>query len=279
MSKTGAPGPAERFYFAHEYDHALQDQNSTIFTDQDDVLDQTDRLYARQAAYEGDASLLMTQWAAGNLTQPELIELLAAAADPEAQALLAKTPAILRDTLSFPYTNGLGFVSGIQSQGGWEAVNALFTKMPSSTEQILHADKTTEEGPVAVTLPADLAASLGSGWTVPLQDTFGELQMGIWLRETGVPNGEATAAAAGWGGDRLAVIKGPDDAWAVVMKTVWDTEADAAAFETAATAALEKLAGRRPGPARVKAARPDGCWSPRTRRPHQRWPVCSGLAG
>ena len=86
VSKTGGPGPNERFYFAHEYDHALQDQNSTIFKDQHGVLDQSDRLLARQAVYEGDASLLMTQWAAANLTQPELLELLAASTDPEAQA-------------------------------------------------------------------------------------------------------------------------------------------------------------------------------------------------
>ena len=94
-----------------------------------------------------------------------------------------------------------------------------------------------------MTLPADLATTLGTGWTVPLQDTFGELQLGIWLREAGVAAADATAAAAGWGGDRLAVIEGPDGAWAVVMQTVWDTEADAAAFETAATTALERSPG------------------------------------
>ena len=37
ITKSGQPGPAERFYFAHEYDHALQDQNSTIFKDQHGV--------------------------------------------------------------------------------------------------------------------------------------------------------------------------------------------------------------------------------------------------
>ena len=71
ITKSGQPGPAERFYFAHEYDHALQDQNSTIFKDQHAVFDQGDRLLARQAIYEGDASLLMTQWAAANLDQSE----------------------------------------------------------------------------------------------------------------------------------------------------------------------------------------------------------------
>jgi len=242
VSKSGGPGANERFYFAHEYDHALQDQNSTIFKDFDGVLDQSDQLLARQAIYEGDASLLMTQWAAANLSQADLLELLAAGSDPAVQEGMATTPAILRDTLTFPYTTGLGYVSNIQSKGGWDAVNDLFKKMPVSTEQILHPEKSTE-APVAVTLPADLKTKLGTGWTVPLEDTFGELQLGIWLREAGVPAADATAAAAGWGGDRLAVIDGPNGAWALVMQTAWDTAADAAAFETAATTALEKSPG------------------------------------
>ena len=242
VSKSGGPGANERFYFAHEYDHALQDQNSTIFKDFDGVLDQSDQLLARQAIYEGDASLLMTQWAAANLSQADLLELLATGSDPAAQEVMATTPAILRDTLTFPYTTGLGYVSNIQSKGGWDAVNDLFKKMPVSTEQILHPEKSTE-APVAVTLPADLKTKLGTGWTAPLEDTFGELQLGIWLREAGVPAADATAAAAGWGGDRLAVIDGPNGAWALVMQTAWDTEADAAAFETAATTALEKSPG------------------------------------
>ena len=84
-------------------------------------------------------------------------------------------------------------------------------RMPESTEQILHPEKyAADEAPVAVDLPADLATQLGAGWSVPLEDTFGELQIGIWLRESGVAQGgRATAAAAGWGGDRLAVVEGP----------------------------------------------------------------------
>ena len=242
VSKSGTPGANERFYFSHEYTHALQDQNSTIFKDQHGILDQSDRLFARQAVYEGDATLTMTQWAAANLSPSDMLELLTAASDPAAQAAMDKAPAILRETLTFPYTTGLGYISNIQSAGGWDAVDALFKKMPASTEQILHADKANEP-PIAVTLPADLATKLGTGWTVPMQDTFGELQFGIWLRESGVKDPAATDAAAGWGGDRLAVVEGPNGASAVVIKTVWDTAADAAAFETAATTALAKSPG------------------------------------
>ena len=242
VSKSGGPGPNERFYFAHEYDHALQDQNSTVFKDQDGILDQSDRLLARASVYEGDATLLMTQWAAGNLSQEDLLEIISSGSDPAVQAVLDRTPAILRDTLTFPYTTGFGFVTAIQTAGGWPAVDALFTKMPTSTEQILHSDKyTAGEAPVAVTLPADLATRLGTGWSVPLQDTFGEYQLGIWLREAGLANAEATEAAAGWGGDRLAVMEGPDGAWAVVLDTTWDSEKDATEFADAAHKAVEAL--------------------------------------
>ncbi len=245
VSKSGGqPGATERFYFSHEYTHALQDQNSTIFKDFDKVLDQSDQLLARQSIYEGDAVLTMTQWAAANLTPSDLGELLAAGNDPAAQAVIARTPPILRDTLTFPYTTGFNYVTNVQSTGGWPAVNAYFTKMPQSTEQIIHPEKyTAGEAPIAVTMPADLATRLGSGWTVPLQDTFGELQLGIWLKGAGVADADATKAAAGWGGDRLAVMDGPNDSWAVALHTVWDTTTDATEFEAAAKTAIAKAGG------------------------------------
>jgi hypothetical protein len=244
LSKGGQPSVNERFTFAHEYDHALQDQHYTVFKDQKGILDQTDRIMARQAVYEGDATLLMTQWAAANLSQSELLELIAASNDPEAAALMQRMPAILRETLVYPYTTGLAFVQRAQSNGSWRAVDALYARMPTSTEQILHPEKyAANEAPVAVTLPADLATRLGAGWSVPLQDTFGEFQTGVWLRESGVARADASAAAAGWGGDRLAVAKGPDGAWALAWQTSWDTTGDAAAFATAASKALDKAGG------------------------------------
>lgn len=244
-SKTGNAGGVEKFYFSHEYDHALQDQNFTVFKDQKGILDQTDRILARQAVYEGDATLLMTQWAAANLTPPELAEIISLSADPQVSAVLDRAPQILRVPLEFPYSTGFGFINQVNGAGGWQAVDGLYANMPQSTEQILHPEKyQAHEAPVAVALPADLTTKLESGWTIGMQDTFGELQTGIWLKEGGVEATAADAAAAGWGGDRLAVLDGPNDAWAVVMDTAWDTDADATAFEAAATTALTKAQGK-----------------------------------
>jgi hypothetical protein len=250
VSKTGLPGVNERITFAHEYDHALQDQNTSVFTDQDGILDQTDRILARQAIYEGDASLLMTLWGAANFDLSDLVALLALSSDPETLALLDRMPAILRETLVYPYTTGLTYVQAAQLQGGWQAVDDFYDRMPESTEQILHPEAyQANERPVSVDLPDDLADQLGAGWSVPLEDTFGEFQLGIWLREAGVDAAAEATATAGWGGDRLAVVEGPSGAWGVVLETTWDGAADASEFLDAAQGAVDGLSH----PARISA--------------------------
>jgi hypothetical protein len=67
--------------------------------------------------------------------------------------------------------------------------------------------------------------------------------MSVWLRgNTAIGAGAANDAAAGWGGDRIAVVDGPNGAWGVVLRTAWDTAADATAFESAAKPLVDGLA-------------------------------------
>lgn len=239
VSRTGTITGADKITFAHEYDHALQDANFDVFAEQKDLLDESDQALARAAVYEGDATLLMIMWAGPNLTAEEFAEVQAAGADPESMAILERTPAILVESLLFPYTAGQAFVLPVQTSGGWSAVDALYDDLPLSTEQILHPDKyRAGEEPVDVQLPASLATDMGEGWSESIQDTFGEFQLGVWLRESGIRSSDASAAAAGWGGDRLAVLEGPDDEWAVVMRSTWDSDADADAFRQAAADAV-----------------------------------------
>jgi hypothetical protein len=245
VSRSGAINGADKITFAHEYDHALQDASFPgVFDAQKDLLDQSDQALARAAIYEGDATLLMSQWALPNLTPAELQDVVAAGADPESSAVLARTPQALVDGLLFPYNAGLAFLAPMQSAGGWAAVDDVFKDLPVSTEQVLHPQKYADgEAPIKVAIPADALKRLGDGWTIPLEDTYGEFQISTWLRESGVPTSDAADAAAGWGGDRLAVLDGPGDHWALVLHTVWDTAADAAAFEVAASQAARRAGG------------------------------------
>jgi hypothetical protein len=243
VSKSGRIGAIEKSTFSHEFTHALQDQNFDLQALKLDEIGQGDRSFARLSLVEGDATLAMTYWQLQNLTQADLGELLNAATNDPSTKQLASMPPILRESLLFPYSQGLSFVQGLQNAGGWKAVDDAFAKPPASTEQILHPEKyTAGEQPVAVELPKDLATKLGAGWKSQLEDTFGEFQLGVWLKQnSGLSAIEAKSAAAGWGGDRIAVLQGPDGAWAVVLRTAWDTPQDATEFETAATPIVDGL--------------------------------------
>jgi hypothetical protein len=244
VSKTGGLGPAEKVTFSHEFTHALQDQNFDLGKLKLDEVGQGDRSFGRLSLVEGDATLLMSQWQIRHLTQAELGQLLSGAGTDESLKILLAMPPILRESLLFPYTAGLRFVAGLQGSGGWDAVNAAFARPPGSTEQIIHPEKyASGEQPIPVDLPTDLASRLGTGWKVGLQDTFGEFQMQVWLKQnTTVPAATTIDAAAGWGGDKVAVVNGPNGTWGVVLRTSWDTDADAAAFESVASPIVAKLA-------------------------------------
>ena len=237
VAKNGQVGPAEKVTFSHEYTHALQDQNFDLGALKLDEVGHGDQSLGRLSLVEGDATVEMSLWQSQHLTAAEQAQILAqSTTDPSTAELLAMPP-ILRESLLFPYIQGLTFVAGLVRAGSdWSAVNAAFKNPPASTEQILHPDKyRAHEQPIATQLPADLAGRMGAGWSSALEDTFGEFQFQVWLAQnTAIDSATADAAAAGWGGDRIAVLDGPSGAWGVVLRTQWDSPKDAAEFESAA---------------------------------------------
>jgi hypothetical protein len=242
VSRSGEVGANEKITFAHEYNHALQDQHFPIFKEQEGVTNRTDWLMARQAVYEGDSSLLMTLWASESFTPAEFQELLEQGLNDPSTQMLERMPAILRETLLYPYTTGLSFVQGqYMGGGGWDAVDALYETVPETTEQVLHPDKyQAGEGPIAIELPDDFEDRIGPGWERTLDDTFGEFQTGVWLRDAGAEN--ASEAAAGWGGDRVIVLEDGSDNWAAILATEWDSQADAEEFDASAGPVVDELA-------------------------------------
>jgi hypothetical protein len=242
LSKQGGVGPVEEVFYSHEYDHALQDQHFDLEAIQEGLDGKSDTSLARQSLVEGDAYLTMQYWLQQNLSAEDLGEIIAASADPEALAVLQRTPPIVQAQILFSATEGTEFVRAIQAADGWPAVDAAFGNLPQSTEQILHPEIYARgEDPVAVDLPDDMVAGLGEGWSLVKEDTMGEHQTSVWL---GAPTvAAAVDGAAGWGGDRIALASGPDGAWAVAWRTIWDSPDDAVEFETVAEAAVAKAGG------------------------------------
>lgn len=224
--------PEARVTYAHEYTHALQDAAFDTGAAHEAQVGDDDAALARLALEEGDASLAMVLWAIDHLT-------------PEEQLGISQTP--LPDMtgipdwmiaqLEFPYVSGTAFVSQLWASGGWDAVDAAYADPPSSTEQVIHPEKYLDaEEPAEVQAP-DLAAGLttrvGGEWTGVEETTIGEAMIQIWLQELGVRDRQATMAAAGWGGDTLAVASGPDEAWSLAWRIAWDTPDQATEFEDA----------------------------------------------
>jgi hypothetical protein len=244
LSQSGGVGVLQKVTFSHEFTHALQDQNFGLAKLATDAPDQSDRDLGRLSLAEGDATLLMSQWTAKNLSLIEMLGLAGSAGTGADQ--MAAAPAILRETLLFPYQQGLAFVQGIYDSGGWDAVDKLYSKPPDSSSQILHpALYAAGIEPVTVSLPK-VPASLAAGWQLVSQDTLGELDLGVWLEgehPTSAQTDAATSATTQWGGDRVGLYEGPSGAWAVVLRTVWRTDAGSLAFRDEAALAAGRLPG------------------------------------
>jgi hypothetical protein len=242
VQRGAAFGPLEKVTLAHEYTHALQDQHFRLDSFGLDEVTEGDRGLGRLALIEGDATLVMSLWAQQHLTSDEILEMVQQSNDPAAQAVLARMPPILLRQTLFPYTDGLTLVSGIFQEGGFDAVDEAFGKLPDSTEQILHPELyAAGEKPLAVDLPA-VTEALGSGWSETTTDTMGELNVQIWLQQDQGASA-SRIAAEGWGGDRIGAYLGPADAWAVAWQTAWDSPSDAAEFAAGAQEVIDGLEG------------------------------------
>jgi hypothetical protein len=219
----------DRLTFAHEYVHGLQDQNFDLeaFVDEERLND--DEVLARMALIEGDATQAMSQYLLlhmSDISNQDLQELIEGAGG-DGGAALAAAPAILRETVLFPYTYGLEFVL-VLYEDGWEAVDAAFSDPPRSTEQILHPQKYLDgDEPQLVALPP-LTDTLGSGWTLVEAEVLGEFQTGLYLSQQ-ADQETVELAIEGWDGDRYAVYT-KDAARVLVFSSVWDTEADGEEF-------------------------------------------------
>lgn len=218
---------------AHELVHALQDQSYAIAPLLKYTPGESDRTVAVHALLEGDATSAMLDVAVGSadaISEAMFRRLLNASTTFSVEGLT--TPHILQSSLTAPYADGFSFVQNRRHKGGWPAVDGAYRDLPTTTEQLLHADKFDAKEPAIPVGPLPLDA-LGKGFRVALDDVMGEQAYRLMLEEWTLGS-TAAAAAAGWGGDRYVVArrdapdgKGPHEI-AVGFAVTFDTAKDAA---------------------------------------------------
>lgn len=138
---------------AHELTHALQDQHFNLRRFEHWPRGDSDAELAAHALIEGDATLAMTQYVTRSpLRALAFLKSLGAAG--MASDELDRAPRALRETLLFPYQEGILWTRQLYQRGGWNEVSQAFTTLPQSTEQIMHPEKYfAHEAPVKVDLP------------------------------------------------------------------------------------------------------------------------------
>lgn len=224
----------ERSTYAHEYTHVLQDQ---VF-DFDDGLQYTDescqedseRCAGIQALIEGDAVLTELNWFKQFGTQQDYQDIVDFY-DSYESPVYDSAPDYMKQDFMFPYEKGQAFVQMLYNKGGYAAVDAAYSNVPVSTEQILHPEKYPDDKPVPVDLP-DLANILGEGWVEDERNVMGEWYTYLILAHGydasfRIDGDKAEKAAAGWGGDTYLVYRHENTGEIVfIMVNQFDTTRD-----------------------------------------------------
>ncbi|MGK0359193.1 MAG: hypothetical protein ACI9U2_001494 [Bradymonadia bacterium] len=223
---------------AHEIFHAIQDQEWGGGKLIDSKAFSHDEVLAHAALLEGDATIVMfnyQQLGTGvDITDSALAVNGIAASLPLQMAspqfpIMAVAPDYLKQSLIFPYQQGLLFISAMRrNQHSWDDIRKIYADPPESTEQILHPNRyhPYRDTPSQVSVPA----LNWPGYTRDWDSTTGEFHHRQILLAR-LPLTDAISAATGWDGDYTAVEIGPKSVAYTV--STWDTDGDAAEYETA----------------------------------------------
>ena len=209
--------PTAQATLAHELEHALADQALELPVDTTEDVADSDAALAALSVVEGDATLTQQQFVLVGMTIREQLGLNTDPGALEAQEQLADVPHYVAQSLQFPYLAGLRFVCDRYVDGGWDAVDAAYDDLPTSSVEILDPAR-YGTAPVDPRDPGEL----GGDWEVARTTTLGAADL-LWLFEA--PGGDTGRAleqprerALAWTGGELATwTRGDDTAVGVAL--------------------------------------------------------------
>ncbi len=220
----------------HEIAHGLQDMHFDLEKHQEPLRHHSDQETARRFLIEGGAQATYLAWVSGESGLGAIDDGVLDAMGNQVLDLagsMSDYPVLMR-SLQLPYADGTATVARLVRTKGWEAVDALYERLPESSEQMLHIDKLlSREAVVPTKMDEGALQKLLPDATLVWHDTLGEADLLTMLAHA-EPSTVARRAASGWGGDHyVALDRQGDEPWSVplvVGVVVWDTERDAQEF-------------------------------------------------
>jgi hypothetical protein len=235
----------DNMILAHEFTHALQDQNFDFGAKDEALKSDGDRALALHSVAEGDATIAGYACMLGRMDSAILATLIGnlTSFSETFTGAAAGGPRGVAEPLIFQYTDGVKFVAEAYRRGGWKAVDNLYSDPPQSTQQIsdpsLYFDHPTLPATVTV---AGYQARM-TGWHKSDEDTLGELGLRIILENTRGMASPDLALADRWAGDRLVMLR-KGDAVSVVWLLAFREADSAAHFAAVYRKVLDHLHGR-----------------------------------
>jgi len=180
--------PLQRLALVHELGHALADQHFHLEKFVEGANRKDDSQLARMAVMEGQATWLMFEHLARATGQslknsPELVALMSHASEFAGGQfpVFDHAPLYIRESLLFPYTQGMLFQQALVQKLGQAGFSEVFRNPPVSTQQILHPDKYfAGVAPVVPPLPR---WELRRKWRNLSDGAVGEFDHAVLLRQ------------------------------------------------------------------------------------------------
>jgi len=232
-------GNEERLALAHELAHALADQQFSLDKYISGAKDD-DGATARQAVVEGQASWL--SWAYINFRSKGRAEVPASVMTQLADSagttgadfpVLSQTPLYMRESLLFPYTEGMRFQDAVFRKDGAAAFDKVFRDPPHSTQQILHPEAYARglipTHPQVPLLETVLGKEAGQFKRL-IDGEVGEFDFSALLRQY-TSDRAGRQAAAGWRGGSYELYGHKKDKYPLLVCTSeWESAAAAKRF-------------------------------------------------
>ncbi len=220
-------------FLAHEIVHAIQDQHFNLSKMGMENLENDDHVQAVTALIEGDATFCMDKYYLNHVNHEILLDILSGLFFAMQQAELDKAPPYIRESMLFPYIEGLYFVSKLYDPESKIKMNQVFLDPPVSTEQIIHFEKyaVNRDEPDYPQIQDNDNIFSDLNLKPIYKNVMGELNIRILLKLL-LPKEEAVKAAEGWDGDSVIVFenKGKPEKRGYISISRWDTREDAVEF-------------------------------------------------